>query len=401
MIAFVVCALFSSGIAFFLTLNHLGWLRSTRKYPPCETFSVAVIVPCKGTDDPHFGDNLVNIISQEYAGPSQYVFCVESDSDSALPLLHRLEREHEHIQVCVAGLATTSAQKTFNILKGMDLAGKVEIFQFADADIDPHPTWLKEMVAPFGDPKVGAVTGTFRRVPITQDFRLGNYLAGFFGSIIVLGMSADPLRALWGGSLAIRSSVVEQIQLRERLATEIVDDIAIMQALHQHRIERRFVPSCTLKSYCEMSVRASIEWLVRQIQFMQIYFKGLYVFCHIFGLSYSVSILTAPLLFAYGVASADWTAMGTSVGFWLSVMLAGSLLRLGVPINRTSTSPTDATFRLLPWMLISPIAIVAGTYALLITLFRLRAGILKMDWRGIEYHVQANTGKVAEVIRSP
>jgi cellulose synthase/poly-beta-1,6-N-acetylglucosamine synthase-like glycosyltransferase len=274
-----------------------------------------------------------------------------------------------------------------------------DIFLFADADIQPHPTWLQEMVAPFRDPQVGAATGCFRRVPATANFRLGNYIAGVFGAGIITGMSDDRLKGLWGGSLAIRQSVVDQLRLRERLATEIVDDIAIMHALHRHKIERRYVPSCTLKSYCNMSASDSIEWLVRQFQFSQIYFKRLYLFYYVFGLPYALSILATPFTFIYGLTSANGLMIGVTAGFWLSIMLVGLLLRLGIPINPLSVSPGDANYRLLLWLMVTPLAFLAGALALLKTIFRVRAGVLTMHWRSIKYKVDVKTGKVLEIIR--
>jgi hypothetical protein len=212
-------------------------------------------------------------------------------------------------------------------------------------------------------------------------------------------MSNDRLKGLWGGSLAIRRSLVEQFRLDNRLATEIVDDIALMHALHQHKIERRYVPSCTLKSYCQMSAHDSIEWLVRQMQFSQVYFKGLYAFFYFFGLPYAASILATPLIFTYGLVRTDWTLVGTSVAFWISVMLVGLLLRLGIPVNRASVSPDDFHYRLLPWMLVTPIAFVMGALALLKTLWRVKARVMTMYWRSIEYRVDVKTGKVLEIIR--
>jgi hypothetical protein len=243
------------------------------------------------------------------------------------------------------------------------------------------------------------VTGCFRRVPVTEDFQLGNYLAGLFAAGILTGMTDDRLGGLWGGSLAIRQSIAEQFHLRDRLAGEIVDDIAIMHALHQHKIERRYVPSCTLKSYCDMSASASIEWLARQFQFSQIYFKKLYLFYYVFGLPYAFSILAAPLAFIYGLSSGDGLIVGTTVGFWLSVVMVGLLLRSGIPVNPASVSPQDLNYRLLPWLLVTPLAFVAGALALLKTLSRVRAGILTMNWRNIEYRVDVKTGKVLEIIR--
>jgi cellulose synthase/poly-beta-1,6-N-acetylglucosamine synthase-like glycosyltransferase len=399
MIILFLGALFSSGIIFMLLLGHLIHLHLNKAYRPTHQFPVAVIVPCKGDNDPSFGENLLSIICQHYSGPVQFVFCVESSADSALPVLTKLKQQFGHVKVCIAGLAQQSSQKNLNILRGLDLVGQADILLFADADIQPHPTWLQELVAPFSDPKVGAVTGCFRRVPASAEFRLGNYLAGLFGAGIVTGMSDDRLGGLWGGSLALRRTVVERLGLRERLATEIVDDIAIMHALHQHRVERRYVSSCTLKSYCDMSASASIEWLVRQFQFSQIYFKKLYLFYYIFAVPYALSILTMPLAFIYGLLNGSGLLVAATVGFWLSTLLIGLLLRFGIPINPASVSPHDANYRLLLWLLVTPLAFVAGALALLKTLFRVKGGILTMYWRSIEYRVDVKTGKVLEIIR--
>lgn len=399
MIILFLSALFSSGIIFLLLLTHLIQLRLIKPHRSIHQFSVAVIVPCKGDGDPNFGDNLLGIICQEYSGPAQFVFCVESQADSALPILYRLKQQYEQVEVCVAGLATTSGQKNLNIIKGMEMAGPVDIFLFADADIQPHRTWLQEMIAPFAESDVGAVTGCFRRVPAVGEFRLGNYLAGLFGAGIVTGMTSDVISGLWGGSLALRRAVIEQLGLYERLATEIVDDIAIMHALHQAGMVRRFVPSCTLKSYCDMSTPASIEWLVRQFQFSQIYFKKLYFFYYVFGLPYAFSILVAPLAFTYGLASGSELIVSATISFWLSVVLVGLLLYRGIPINPASVSPHDIPYQLIPWLAVTPLAFVAGALALLKTLVRVRRGTLTMYWRSVEYKVDVKTGKVLQIIR--
>jgi cellulose synthase/poly-beta-1,6-N-acetylglucosamine synthase-like glycosyltransferase len=373
-----------------------------KRYPPTFDFSVAVIVPCKGNGDPNFGNNLLSIIQQEYTGPVQFIFCVESLFDPALPTLRQLQQQHQYVQICVAGLATQSAQKTHNILKGMSLApADTDIFLFADADIQPHSTWLQEMVTPFQEPGVGAATGCFRRIPLSESFRLGEYIAGLFGASIVAGISDDWLKGLWGGSLALRHSIITQYGIQERLATHIVDDIAVMQLLRRHKIKRRYVPSCTLKSYCDMSVEDSLEWFTRQLQFSQIYLKDLYLFYHIMIIPYALSILAAPIVLVYGVVSGNLLAVKTSLAFWLAVMLAGLFLRLGVPVNPASTAPGDRRYRLIPWLLVTPVAFVYGGWALLNTHFRVKYGILTMYWRSIEYRVEVKTGRVLRVIRQP
>jgi cellulose synthase/poly-beta-1,6-N-acetylglucosamine synthase-like glycosyltransferase len=265
-----------------------------------QRMNLAVIVPCKGRDDAHFEDNLVRMINQQYAGPVQFVFSVESDVDPALPVLQSLARQFENVWVCVAGLATQCSQKVFNILQGMACITDIDIFLIADADIQPHHTWLQEMVAPFSDPDIGAVTGYYRRLPLKPHFQLGDYLLGLSNACLTITMSDNRYRSLWGGSMAIRESIMDKHNLYQWLSTEIVDDMALMQALRQYRIKRHYTPSCTVKSYCDMSLHNSIEWQVRQFQYLQIYAKyGLYLIV-VATFPYIFLILAIPFIFIYG-----------------------------------------------------------------------------------------------------
>ncbi|NJN67311.1 MAG: glycosyltransferase [Chloroflexaceae bacterium] len=390
---------FLGGIILVIPAIHHLRLRFARCDPPTTQFAVAVIVPCKGNNDPDFENNLLCIVQQAYDGPVTFRLCAESDQDPAVPTMRKLEQRFENVQVCIAGLSTRSSQKTYNVLKGMECVTDTDIFVIADADIQPHSTWLQELVAPFRHPKVGATTGFFRRIPLSSDFHWGNYLAGLFGTFIISGISDDTLKGLWGGSLAVRKSVMDTYQLYERFATEIVDDIAIMHALHQHHIARRYVQSCTLKSYCHMSVSESIEWLVRQIQFSQIYLKLPYALYVLVGIPYVAYIFLAPVLVLYGLLAHDLLALLSGAGFGLSVVLTGTLLYFSAPVNPASVSPGDARYRLLPWLLATPVAFICVALALFKTFARVKKGVLSMHWRNITYLVDVKTGKVKKVIR--
>ncbi len=391
-------AFFATTLVLLVTVIHLINMRFGKQYQPTSQFSVAVIVPCKGDGDPDFKNNLLSIIRQEYGGASRFIFCAESEQDSAVPILRELTQQFDQVQLCIAGLSTRCAQKTYNILQGMAMVGETDIFLMADADIQPHTTWLQEMVAPFSDSQIAVTTGFFRRVPLTRQFHIGNYLVGLYSTIIAIGLSNKPAKGVWGGSLAIRKTVMDKYHLYERLATEIVDDMTIMHALHQHNLERFYVTSCTLKSYCHMSISDSLAWLMRQIQFSQIYFKVLYFFYYAVVIPYALSILAIPGLLVYGLLF-DGTALWNGLAIWLMVTFSGGLIWLSIPVSPANHSPHDADYRLLPWLLITPLAMVCSALVLLQTQLRVKNGILTMHWRGIEYRVDVKTGKVLEIMR--
>lgn len=403
MTLFLLGAIFFTIMFLLLPTVHLIRLRTARVYAPTAQFSVAVIIPCKGNSDPDFENNLLNIIRQDYPGSIQFLFCVESEQDSAYPTLCRIAEQQKHVQVCVAGLSEKCAQKTYNILKGMQCVEEqhtdIEIFVIADADIQPHSTWLQELVAPFVESNVGATTGFFRRIPMTDKFDKGVYLAGVLNSIIILGITDNMLKPLWGGSLAVRKAIMDEHNLYERLATEIVDDIAITHALHQYKLQRHYVKSCTLKSYCDMGFKESFEWFVRQIQFLQIYFSPVHKFYYVLIWGYVIYLLLSPFIFIGGLLLQQSVAVIMALVFWVLLLLVSLLLFIVLPVNETSVSPHDKKYRLLPWIMMTPIAFVMGALAMLKTSAQVKDGVLSMRWRGIDYQVDLKTGKVIEVIR--
>ncbi|RMH71062.1 MAG: glycosyltransferase [Gemmatimonadetes bacterium] len=389
----------SSSLILYIALTHLIRLQRSRTYPPTGGFRVSVLIPCKGNDDPDFENNLSNITRQHYDGDVEFIFCAESETDSAVPVIRRIAQTGENIRVCIAGLAEWCSQKTYNILKGMELANHPDIFVIADADIQPHPTWLQEMIAPFGDDQIGATTGFFRRIPMVKKFRMGDYVAGIFAAFINVGMTNDSEKPLWGGSLALRKSMMDAYNLYERLGTEIVDDIAIMHALRQHNIRRKYIPSCTLKSYCDMSLKNTIEWFIRQTQFSQIYLKVPYVLYYVLVMPLTLWILLLPVVLGYGVVAQDSQALMASTYVMVVLGGIGYIMRKGVPVNPASVDPEDPDYNTILWMIMTPITFVLGAWSLLQTLRRVKNGVLTMVWRHITYKVDVKTGKVLEVIR--
>jgi cellulose synthase/poly-beta-1,6-N-acetylglucosamine synthase-like glycosyltransferase len=399
MLIFFAGVLFYTIFLLILIAGYLIRLRLNKPYPPTDEFAVAVIVPCKGNDDPRFEANLISIIKQDYKGLFQFAFCLESETDPAMPILQSLARQFENVEVCVAGLATQSSQKVFNILQGMARFPRADIFLIADADIHPHSTWLREMVAPFQNPAIGATTGYYRRAPVKPYFQFGDYLAGLVNAVLTIFTADDRAQGLWGGSMALRKSVMDKYNLYQRLSTEIVDDLAVMQTLHQHRIKRQYVPSCTVKSYCDMSIPDSIEWLIRQLQYLQLYFKPLYLLFIAISCSYIWLILCSPAIFVYGLLDKNWPAVVGSLGFWFSMLAASWLMQLAIPVNPASVAPTDQPYRLAFWLPVTPAAALATGYALLKTMFRVKRNLLTMQWRGVKYRIDTKTRQVVEIIR--
>lgn len=399
MLIFFAGVLFYTIFFLILITGHLIRLKLNKPYPPTDEFAVAVIVPCKGHNDPRLKENLLSIIKQDYKGSFQFAFCIESEIDPAMPILQALARQFENVELCVAGLATQSSQKVFNILQGMARFPHTDLFLLADADIQPHVAWLQEMAAPFQNPAIGATTGYYRRVPVKARFQFGDYLAGLVNAVLTILTADDRSQGLWGGSMALRKSVLDHYDLYRCLSTEIVDDMALMKILQQYGLKRQYIPSCTVKSYGDMSTLDSIEWLIRQLQYLQLYFKPLYLLFILISSPYLLLTLSTPVIFVYGLVNTNCPAVIGSIGFWFSMLAASWLMQCAIPINPAGVAPTDRQYRLSLWLLVTPAVVLAAGYALLKTMRRVKRNRLTMHWYGIKYQIDTKTRRVVEIIR--
>jgi hypothetical protein len=88
-----------------------------------------------------------------------------------------------------------------------------------------------------------------------------------------------------------------------------------------------------------------------------------------------------------------------SVGVGLVVMFVAWFLRLSAPAEFTGAGSYDNEYRLLPWLLVAPLAAIGGGVALLKTFSRLKHGVLTMHWRDVTYRVDIQTGEIMQIIR--
>jgi hypothetical protein len=236
-------------------------------------------------------------------------------------------------------------------------------------------------------------------VPVKSHFQFGDYLVGLANALLTILTADDRSQGLWGGSMALRKSVIDEYELYRRLSTEIVDDMALMKILQQYGIKRQYVPGCTVKNYCDMSTPGSIEWLIRQLQYLQLYFKPLYLLLIAIFCPYILLMLSTPMIFIYGLVDKNWPAVIGGFAFWFSMLAASWLMQRGIPVNPAGVAPTDQQYRLALWLPVTPVVVLATGWALLKTLFRVKRNLLTMQWRGVKYQVDTKTRQVVEIIR--
>ena len=104
---------------------------------------------------------------------------------------------------------------------------RYEVVALLDADTIPHRTWLRELVAPLADPRVGAATGNRWYMPAEATWAsLVRYLWNA-AAIVQMYCYGIP----WGGTLALKTRVFRQSDLLDRWGQAFCEDTMLRRVL--------------------------------------------------------------------------------------------------------------------------------------------------------------------------
>src|SRR5262249_56960236 len=106
--------------------------------------------------------NLSTACHQEYP-EYEVIFSVQDSSDPALPLLARIRDENPRVpvRIVVDGTSAGPNGRLSNILNATSRpTGQVLVY--SDSDMRPHPAYLRAIVTPLADPRVGVACTLYR-----------------------------------------------------------------------------------------------------------------------------------------------------------------------------------------------------------------------------------------------
>ena len=164
---------------------------------------VSLLKPVRGVD---FGsyENFVSFCRQDYPD-YEILFAVNDSADPAVPLIQRLITEFPERQIRLfVGADRLGANRKVNKLARLTSEAQYEILAITDGDVRVGRDYLREVVAPLADQRIGAVTSFYRG--ITQK--------NLYAELEAIGASSDffagVLVAEWmeGMSFALGASVV-------------------------------------------------------------------------------------------------------------------------------------------------------------------------------------------------
>jgi ceramide glucosyltransferase len=175
------------GIALFSSIRFFR--RRSPGKPSEQQFAppVSNLKPIRGLD-PDAYENLASFCRQDYP-VYEIVFCVGDTEDPALPVIEKLIADFPQRPIRVLfGSGRSATNDKVAKLARLVAEARYEIVVMSDSDVRVPPDYLRTVVAPLADPKVGAVTCFYvhsHETTVVQDLQSIGMMSDFYAGILV------------------------------------------------------------------------------------------------------------------------------------------------------------------------------------------------------------------------
>jgi cellulose synthase/poly-beta-1,6-N-acetylglucosamine synthase-like glycosyltransferase len=326
-----------------------------------------VIVPVKGYDE-GLRENLEALAALDYP---DYELIVAAYSAGDIPpgvLPARVKVVLAH------GTDPVGAEKVQNLMAAVRAARKrTRVLAFADSDGRVGRGWLRALVAPLGEPGVGASTGYRWFLPDPPDF--WSLLRGVWDAVAAGTLGPGDCRFAWGGAMAIRKEVFFEARVPDFWQGALSDDYALSRAVHAAGLSIAYAPGALTPCREHTTGGRFFGWIRRQMAITRIYAPRLWwpaLIAHIFYCGGMAASVAASIR---GNRLAEWALIAQLSPGMLKGLNRATLAKAVLP-------EYEAWFKRHAW--VHAIWVPLGTWVWLVALLS-SAFARSIQWRGRRY----------------
>lgn len=203
---------------------------------------VSCLKPIRGLDVEAY-ENYASFCRQNYPD-YEILFCVDED-DPAVPILEQLIRDFPTRRIrMLYGSGRSAINDKVARLVRLTNEAQYDLFVITDGDVRVRPDYLRSVVAPFRDPKVGAATCLYTSTKETtalQELHSIAMISDFFAGIIV-AWEVDGVKFTLGQTIVTTRRNIAGFGGYQAIENRPADDLFIGRLAAEQGFDTKLLP---------------------------------------------------------------------------------------------------------------------------------------------------------------
>ena len=234
---------------YYLLVLYSSWRFFRRPVTPSDpglgsfTPPVSNLKPIRGLD-PEAYENFASFCRQDYPD-YELLFCVGEKDAPVVPVLEKLARDFPLRRIRILfGTDSHAPNDKVNKLARLVSEAQHEVLVISDSDVRVRPGYLRTVVAPLAEPKVGAVTCFY--IPIeaktlVQSLQTIGMVSDFYAGILA-AWQLDGVKFALGPTVATTRTQLAGFGGYRALENRPADDLLVGRLIAERGYEVRLLP---------------------------------------------------------------------------------------------------------------------------------------------------------------
>jgi ceramide glucosyltransferase len=204
-------------------------------FPP-----VSILKPIRGLDRETY-ENYASFCAQDYP-EFEIIFCVSDEREPAIPVIDKIIRDFPKRSIrLLVGSEPLGVSDKVNKMCRMVREARYDLLLVSDSDVRVEPGFLRDVVAPFANPRVGGVTCLYKGLTdgsLAADIEALGNSADFAPGVLVARLIGD-LDFMLGAVMATTKKQLAEIGGFEGMVDHLSDDYELGNriAANGYRVE--------------------------------------------------------------------------------------------------------------------------------------------------------------------
>lgn len=210
---------------------------------PDFTPPVSNLKPVRGLD-PEAYENFASYCRQDYP-EYELIFCVGDENDASVPVLQKLIRDfpERHIRILYGSGRNAINDKVAKLVR-MVKEARHEVLVMNDSDVRVEPNYLRTVVAPLRDPKIGGVTCLYVSIhdrTFTQHLHSMGMISDFYPGILV-ARQLDGIKFALGQTVVTTRARLAGFGGYETIENRPADDLLVGRLIAEQGFKVELLP---------------------------------------------------------------------------------------------------------------------------------------------------------------